>query len=72
MHYKEYELTLHSGDSLFLYTDGVPEAMNTAGVLYGMQRMLDTLNRCAKQQLHSIAARIENGYWFVYRRRHAV
>jgi len=45
MHYKEYELTLHSGDSLFLYTDGVPEAMNTAGVLYGMQRMLDTLNR---------------------------
>ncbi len=45
MKYKEYELVLHKGDTLFLYTDGVPEAMNPAGTLYGMQRMLDTLNQ---------------------------
>lgn len=43
--YREYELDLHAGDILFLYTDGVPEATNKAKQLYGTDRMLDALNQ---------------------------
>ncbi|MGM9548501.1 MAG: SpoIIE family protein phosphatase [Faecousia sp.] len=44
--YREYELTLEPGDTLFVYTDGVAEATDTEGVLYGTERMLQALNRC--------------------------
>ena len=44
MRYKEYELTLTPGSKLFLYTDGVPEATNTKGELFGTERMLAALN----------------------------
>ena len=42
--YKEHEFELHSGDSLFVYTDGVPEATNSENELYGTDRMLEVLN----------------------------
>ena len=42
--YREYELTLTKGSKLFLYTDGVPEAMNAKNELFGTERMLDALN----------------------------
>jgi phosphoserine phosphatase RsbU/P len=34
-----HRLTLAHGDSLFLYTDGLTEARNRAGVEYGLQRI---------------------------------
>ena len=43
--YREYELTLHSGDTLFVYTDGVAEATDSQNQLYGTDRMLAALNR---------------------------
>ena len=42
--YREYELTIEPGDTLFVYTDGVAEATNGDGVLYGTERMLQALN----------------------------
>ena len=42
--YKEYELTMKPGAKLFLYTDGVPEATNAQSELFGVERMLSTLN----------------------------
>ena len=42
--YKEYELTLEPGSKLFLYTDGVPEATDSEGLMFGAERMLETLN----------------------------
>ncbi len=42
--YKEYEFTLGKGDILFLYTDGVPEANDSAGELFGTDRLLKALN----------------------------
>ncbi len=45
MKYEEYELKLEKGDSLFLYTDGVPEATNAQEELFTTDRMLDALNR---------------------------
>ena len=44
MRYKEYELTLAPGTKLFVYTDGVPEATDADGALFGMERMLSALN----------------------------
>ena len=43
--YKEYELSMKPGSKLFLYTDGVPEATNAEGVLFGADRMLAALNK---------------------------
>ena len=43
--YVGYELTLEKGQTLFLYTDGVPEAMNENGEQFGLDRTLAALNR---------------------------
>ncbi|MBO7681803.1 MAG: SpoIIE family protein phosphatase, partial [Clostridia bacterium] len=43
--YKEDTYVLQPGDSLFVYTDGVAEASNAEDELFGMDRMLDSLNR---------------------------
>ncbi len=40
----EHEFELHSGDSLFVYTDGVTEATNRNNELYGTERLLEALN----------------------------
>ena len=37
--YGENKAQLGAGDSLFLYTDGVPEATNGSEELYGMERL---------------------------------
>jgi sigma-B regulation protein RsbU (phosphoserine phosphatase) len=39
--YHEKELVLHPGDTLFLYTDGVTEAMNHEHERYGTERLLE-------------------------------
>lgn len=43
--YKEYELVLHPGTTLFLYTDGVPEATNSDGIRFQIDNTLDALNK---------------------------
>ena len=43
--YHEYELTLEPGAKLFLYTDGIPEAINAEYRLFETSRMLKSLNR---------------------------
>jgi sigma-B regulation protein RsbU (phosphoserine phosphatase) len=37
--YRQVETTLEPGDTLLLYTDGVTEARNISGELYGMERL---------------------------------
>ena len=39
--YSEKETVLAPGDSLLLYTDGVTEAMNSAGEFFGSSRLLE-------------------------------
>ena len=48
--YRIGEITLHPGDRLFLYTDGVPEATNTVNKLYGEDRLLDFMNRNSRME----------------------
>ncbi len=42
--YTEYTLQMVPGESLFVYTDGVPEATNARNEMFGVERMLDALN----------------------------
>ena len=42
--FKQHEFELYPGDSLFVYTDGVPEATDANNELYGTDRLLEALN----------------------------
>ena len=42
--FKEYELQFEPGDRLFVYTDGIPEAINEQVEQYGTERMVKALN----------------------------
>lgn len=61
--YREYELQLHPGDRIFVYTDGVPEASNENNELFGMKRMLEALNADAlcspKETLGKVRAAVD-------------
>ena len=43
--YKDYEFDLKKGKTLFLYTDGVPEATTAKNEQFGPVRMVEALNR---------------------------
>ena len=42
--YREYEIQMEPGDALFLYSDGLPEAMDRNNRLFTTDRMIDALN----------------------------
>lgn len=42
--YEDYEFDIEKGDKIFLYTDGVVEAMNKKDELFGFDRMIEVLN----------------------------
>ena len=44
MRYTDYEVMLRPGQKLFVYTDGVPEAMDSENRLFGTERILSALN----------------------------
>ena len=46
--YKEHEVTLHKGDRLFIYTDGVTEATNKNEELFGEERLLQAMEGTQK------------------------
>jgi len=43
--FRNEQFTLNHNDTLFMYTDGVTEAMNTERQLFGEKRFLDLLNK---------------------------
>ena len=45
MPYGEYEFDLGKGDSLFVYSDGVPDAINSLEEQFQRERMLEVLNQ---------------------------
>jgi hypothetical protein len=42
--YREYELQMNPGDRLFVYTDGIPEAIDDNMEQYGTTRLVNALN----------------------------
>jgi len=49
-------ISLNSNDALFLYTDGVLEARNAEGQLFGMDRLLHVLNQNSADSAQEIKA----------------
>ena len=43
--YNEYEIMMDPGSKIFLYTDGVPEAFDESGKMFGTERMIEALNK---------------------------
>ena len=63
MRFREHEFELRPGDTLFVYTDGVPEATDATPALYGCERMLKVLNNernhPLRGMLHAVKADID-------------
>lgn len=60
MKYKNYEFRLKKGDRLFVYTDGIPEAINSAEEQFGLDRMTDALNIDPTAEPIDILANVRN------------
>lgn len=58
MRYTEYELQLEPGDKIFVYTDGLAEANNEQGKLFGSDRIIEALNRNADGTPQQILATV--------------
>lgn len=52
--YREHQLALKPGDTLYLYTDGVTEATNAGEELFGTERMLVALNRHGQEPTRNL------------------
>ena len=59
--FKSDEFMLERGDTLFVYTDGVPEANNEAGQLMGTDRMLEILNRMPDASPREVIENVQSG-----------
>ena len=57
--YKQEELLLQQGDELFLYTDGVTEAVNDRNELFGEQRLLEAVNHYKDLSLKELSISIK-------------
>ena len=53
--YDKLELDLAKGDTLYLYTDGVTEAMNADGELFGEERLAETLGHYSGMNPRSVS-----------------
>lgn len=60
MDYDEGCVTLSPGDTVFLFTDGVSEAMDSAGNEFTEQRLTDTLARTHGLPLSSVLKRVRD------------
>ena len=62
--YSDYELTLKPGSKLFVYTDGLPEATDANGEMFGTGRVLGALNAdreaAPKQTLENVACAVND------------
>ena len=59
--YKEHEFKIYPGDSLFVYTDGVPEATDSHNTLFGEERMVEALNRNPEANPEEVIKNVRSG-----------
>ncbi len=57
--YKQYEIRMTPGAKLFIYTDGVPEATNAEGELFGTDRMIKALCEAEGEAPHDIVDHVD-------------
>ena len=56
--FRENSFKLNPGDSLYVYTDGVTEATNSEGELFGEKRLVESLNRDTSASTAEILATV--------------
>lgn len=61
LRYREHDFEMHAGDRLFVYTDGVPEAMNSEHELFGTDRLLTVLNSDQNASPRQVLENVTNG-----------
>ncbi|MCM1046251.1 MAG: SpoIIE family protein phosphatase [Candidatus Gastranaerophilales bacterium] len=59
--YQKKTVRLHPGDTIFLYTDGVTEANDEKGNLYGEERLERLLNRHVEKEPRQLAEAVWEG-----------
>jgi GAF domain-containing protein len=52
--YQEWEITLQPGDSLFLYTDGLIDAINAEKNEFGLRRVLEVVNQTRRESAQTM------------------
>jgi sigma-B regulation protein RsbU (phosphoserine phosphatase) len=57
--YTTKSMTMEPGDTLFIYTDGVTEAMDSDKNLYSEERLVEVMNECSGQSAKSIVHTID-------------
>ena len=58
MTYSEYEIEIGPGDVIYVYTDGIPEAVNEKVEQYGTDRLLDAMNRHKGESMKDLLSSI--------------
>lgn len=58
--FEEINLQLGPGDCLFLYTDGVTDAQNIEGEMYGEQRLKNILSKQCKEKCPTLVKEVVN------------
>ena len=59
IHYRELAIDLKPGAKIFLYTDGIPEANNAAGEMFGEERLVQALNEGSKKSPEELLPHIK-------------
>jgi sigma-B regulation protein RsbU (phosphoserine phosphatase) len=54
--YEEWSVRLGAGDRLYLYSDGVPEAMDLVGKMFGNARILEAIGRRLSEPIRDAVA----------------
>ncbi len=57
--FNSHPISLSPGDSFFIYTDGVSEAVNSEDELYGEERMLEALNRHKEEDMKGLLGAVK-------------
>ena len=57
--YRRYELQLNPGDEIFLYTDGVSEAIDAQQELFGDDRLKDVLNASRGDDVEKLCRKVK-------------
>ena len=58
--YTEHTINLHKGDRLFVYSDGVTEAINKAEQMFGEKRLMDSMSQTSLLNAPDTIARVQS------------
>jgi len=54
-----HEAKLKKGDTIFLYTDGITEALNSNNEIYGEQNLLESINKSDCDDIETVAEKVK-------------